>query len=374
MNKIYIVAISLLLLGCEWDLGSSYSPTTETAYIDYYREACDSTSTDLCLRMRFDTDDEFVVSTIDQSGFDDLEWGTRYTVSIEVEYDDNGDDEFYSFNSIDSSEVFDPTDNNFVLTFYMSSDILLDNYDDTWTIAGEKTFSCEEDDCNTLAESYRDSEVIQLSFSAENDELTLLAVSCSASETSFETDCEGVGDYTWDIAHYRSDCGLYEPKLCMLYKEDTDASTEWQILPFEITDFTPQWGLEYEIDVEATIEAQSLTAATFIEQDESPSDETGETFNMIMRTGASGLEESDDDVITYDGVEFDCSTYSQCSDIDDAIDDATDTQERLLLLEALVETSGDSPVILIVDLLCDDGADDFQEECVDDYDDVYWIE
>ena len=96
MNKIYVLFTSLLLIGCDWGLGPSYDPTSETAYVDYYKEACDSTSTNMCLRMRFDTSDDYVLSSVPNVGFDNLEWGKRYTVQVEVEYDSSGDHDLYS--------------------------------------------------------------------------------------------------------------------------------------------------------------------------------------------------------------------------------------------------------------------------------------
>jgi hypothetical protein len=39
-----------------------------------------------------------------------------------------------------------------------------------------------------------------------------------------------------------------------------------------------------------------------------------------MRTGASGLKVSANDVIRYDDAEFNCDRNNQCRDIDDAIE------------------------------------------------------
>ena len=374
MNKIFILFACLYLSACDLDLGSSYDPTTRTMYVDYYREACSETSNLLCLRIRLDTDDAFEVSEISMSGFDDLKWGSRYQVQVEAERDSDGDDTHYSFESIDSTTIIDAGSNEFVLTLNMSSQILLDNQNNSWIIGTEKIFSCSDADCTLLSNSYRDNDKIQLSFTAESDELTLKAVKCQSSDTDFSSVCEGINDAVFDIAHYRSDCGVSEPRLCFVYKEDADGSTDWNILPFEIAGFTAQWGKQYQIDVEVTIKAKDLKSVELVKNDEPPSDETNESFNMIMRTGASGLEESNNDVINYDGIEFNCSRYNKCNDIDDAIEKASSSQERFLILQAFVETSGEVPVILIEDLLCDAGSNEFKTECVSEYDDVYWNE
>jgi hypothetical protein len=372
MNKTLLILACLYLTACE--LGSSYDPKVRIMYVDYYQEACDERSTSLCLRTRFDTDDAFEINSVSVSGFNNLQWGSRYTVQVEAERDSSGKDIHYSFESINSTQVIDASNNEFVLTFSMASGILFDNQNDSWTIAMDKTFVCSPSDCTLLAKSYRDNEKIQLRFSAENNELTLLGVACQSSEADFSTQCEGVNDGVWDIAHYRSDCGLFEPRLCLIYKEDADASTEWNILPFEVIDFTALWGQQYQLDVQIKIEAQDLKSVTFIKENDAARDKINESFKIIMRTGASGLEVSANDVIRYDDVEFNCDRNNQCRDIDDAIERANSSQERFLILQAVVETSGDTPVILIENLLCDAGADDFGAACVSDYDDVYWVE
>ncbi|MEH6449244.1 MAG: hypothetical protein V7765_11275 [Oleispira sp.] len=374
MNKLFIVIASLALSACDLDLGSSYDPTTRTMYVDYYQEACDESSISLCLRTRFDIEDDFEINTVSMSGFDNLQWGSRYTVQVEAERDGDGKDTHYRFESIDSTEIFDASNNNFLLTFNMTSQILLDNQNSSWIIAAEKVFSCSAADCILLAESYRDDQKIQLSFSAENDELTLLAVKCQSSDSNFTSECEGINDAIFDVAHYRSDCGLSVPKLCSVYKEEADASTDWNVLPFEITGFTAQWGKQYQLNVEVKIEAKDLKSVTFKSEETAATDQINESFRMVMRTGASGLEVSANDVIRYDGMTFNCSQLSQCNDIDDAVERATDANEQLLILEAFVESSGETPVIVISDLICDEQSDVFKTECVAKHDDVYWNE
>jgi len=367
---------SLALSGCDLDLGSSYDPTTRTMYVDYYQEACSETTTSLCLRTRFDTDDAFEINTVPMSGFENLQWGSRYTVQVEAERDGAGKDTSYSFEGIDSTEVIDASNNTFVLTFNMASGILVDNQNSTWTIADDKVFSCSESDCTLIENSNGVGEKIQLSFSAENDALTLRTVKCQASDSNFSSECEGINDGVFDIAHYRSDCGLPEPLLCLVYKEKADASTDWHLLPFEITDFTAQWGKQYQLNVEVKIEAKDLISVTFKSEAATPADQIDESFKMIMRTGASGLKESSNDVISYDGIEFNCSRFTQCNDIDAVVKQAAadDDENQYLILQATVESSGEAPVIVIENLLCNaDGNVAFKADCVSDYDDVYWV-
>jgi hypothetical protein len=374
MNKFFVLSVCFLLSACTLDLGSSYDSTIKTLYVDYYQEACDDTSNALCFRTRVDINDTFEVNNISVSGFENLQWGSRYTVEVEAEKDSNGKDISYRLKEINSTVIFDASKNEFVLTFNMDSGILRDNQNNSWIIAADKIFSCSVADCVLLSNSYRDNEKIQLSFSAENDELMLLSVRCQSSETDFSVVCEGSSTEVFDIAHYRSDCGLSEPRLCLVYKEDTDPSTAWNILPFEISGFTAQWGRQYQLDVKVNIEAKDLKSAEFIKENDQAIDRINESFNVVMRTGASGLEASANDAIIYDTVEFNCSRYNKCSEIDNAIERASSNQERFLLLSAFVESSGDTPVIVIQDLLCDAQSNEFITTCVSEYDDVYWIE
>jgi hypothetical protein len=374
MNNFFVLLACLTLSACALDLGSSYDSTIKTLYVDYYQEACDDTSNSLCFRTRFDINDTFKVNNISVSGFEDLQWGNRYTLEVEAEKDDDGNDISYRLKKINSTVIFDASKNKFVLTFSMDSGILRDNQNNNWIIAADKIFSCSVTDCLLLANSYRDNEKIQLSFSAENDELTLLAVRCQSSPTDFSSVCEGSSTEVFDIAHYRSDCGLFEPRLCLVYKEDADASTEWNVLPFEISGFTAQWGRQYQLDVNIKIEAKDLKSVEFMTESDQAIDRMNESFKVVLRTGASGLEASANDVIMYDNVEFNCSRYNKCNEIDKVVERASNNQERFLILSAFVEISGDTPVIVIEDLLCDAQSNEFTTKCVSEYDDVYWVE
>jgi hypothetical protein len=96
-------------------------------YVDYYQEACDESSTSVCLRTRFDTDGAFEIDSVSVSGFNNLQWGGRYIVQVEAEQDSSGKDIHYSFESINSTQVIDASNNEFGLTFNMASGILFDN-------------------------------------------------------------------------------------------------------------------------------------------------------------------------------------------------------------------------------------------------------
>lgn len=371
MKKIILFTILSLLAACDLELGSSFDPTTRTLYVDHYREACNESSVELCFRVRVSEEDSFAITNLPMTGFDSLEWGKRYTLQVEAERSDSGKDSAYRYESQDSEEIMDPASNEFVLTFNMSSGILVDNQDSSWTIAGEKSFVCEQSDCSALTSALANSEKVQLKFSAENDELTLLGVTCQSSENNFSADCEGVGSERWDIAHYLTDCGLHYNRWCYVYKESTQSSDDWQLLGLDITDFSFLWGVEYDIDVTAVKKSGSLNSVTY--DATNSSFEKTETFKLVMRTGGEGLEKSDNSNINYLSLTFDCATNAQCSDIDDAIDRASSGQERILVLQARVVTSAEEPEIEIEDLICDAAGNVFKQECADKYDDVYWL-
>ena len=65
--------------------------------------------------------------------------------------------------------------------------------------------------------------------------------------------------------------------------------------------------------------------------------------------------------------------YSQCIDIDNAIDDVTDSMERILVLQAFVEINEEVPVIIIKELVCNETVADFKTECADKDDEIYWV-
>jgi hypothetical protein len=148
--------------------------------------------------------------------------GSRYTVQVEAERDSSGKDIHYSFKS---TQVIDASNNEFVLMFSMTSGILFDNQNDSWTIAMDQTFVRPRSDCTLLAKFYRDNEKIQFRFSAEDNELTLIGVACQSFEADFSTQCKGVNDGVWDIAHRLQTVGCSSLE-CLIYKENTDASTE----------------------------------------------------------------------------------------------------------------------------------------------------
>lgn len=374
MNKIIgILFASLILQGCDWGLGPNYESTSETLYVDYYQEACSHNSTDMCFRLRKNTNDAFTLSLVDNTGFDSLEWGKRYTVQVEVDYDSAGADSMYRLISVDSEEIVDAATNNFVLTFNMSSQILLDNLNNSWVIAGQDVFSCVESDCVLLTNSYNANEKIQLKFSAQDDQLTLLEVLCSAAENDFSANCEGLNRSNWDIAQYQSDCGLSEPKLCLIYRENDTANNAWHIFPFEITDFSANWGTAYDIQVEVTSSGGSVRSAQWL-QENSTEDLTDSEFNVVMRTGVQGLKKSNSGIINYSGIEFNCERYVQCDSINKAIERADTESERFIALLTEIELVNDETTLIIKSITCDETYGDFKENCLDINEDIIWFE
>lgn len=373
MNKIYVLLASVLLQGCDWGLGSNYDSSSETMFVDFYKEACSSTSAEMCFRMRSSAEESFVLSTVDNSGFDNLEWGKRYTLEVEVEYDSDGADSFYRLLNVDSEDDVDAAANDFTLAFNMSSEILLDNLNNSWILAGEDTFTCTDSDCALLTTSYNASEKIQLKFTAQDDQLTLVNVICSAAEADFSSSCDGISETNWDIAHFQTDCGLSEPKLCLVYRENAASNEAWHVLPFDIDDFTAIWGTKYDIEVEGISSGGSVRSAKWL-QENNNEDLSDSEFNVVMRTGVQGLDKSSSGMISYDDVAFDCEENLQCDLIDDVVDSADSDSERFIALLTEIEIVDGETSLIIKSITCDETYSDFKANCLDENDDIIWNE
>lgn len=385
--------MSLYLMGCDLGLGTHYDDEQRTFFVDYYREACDDSSSELCLRIRSEDESTYSPVSIPTIGFESLEWGTRYKVTANVEINKNGQDESYAFISTLSSEVIDPISNDFVLTIVMSSGILQDNSTDgsesTWILGAEKTFTCEPADCSVIASASRADNKIQLNFNVTSTELVLRSVKCSATEDDFSSECEGVKESTWDIAHYKTDCGLFLPTWCHVYKESSESSSNWTLLPIDITGFTEseyEWGTQYGLNINETLKSGSLYSATLNSENERA--QLIESFKWVMRFDSSS-DKSNQGLFKYLDVEFDCEQYSICNKIDRIINDLNDSEQRILILDGFVEATDESEdasgeesdgnfviegdSVIIEELVCDAAPTNFNANCADDYDDVYWV-
>ena len=365
-----IIVCSGVISGCDWDLGSEYSPTSRTMYVDYYKQPCNDDDQQLCFRGRFDSNESFQVIDQPFSGFSGFEWGKQYTLEVEASRDDNGKDSAYSLLSVvASSEV---TANTFSLTLKNTGDILASTDNVTWTLAAEKSFSCSDAQCEGLVTSEQNSSTIELSFTAAGNALTLNSVLCQSADDSFSADCGGEAAYAWDIAHYLSECGATLPGLCLLYKEKDAADTEYQVLPVAITDFTHQWGVRYlDMDITVVDKAGVIQSVTR-EADASTEEQVTDAFVFVMRTGPGGLANSSAGLLTYDGQEFDCDANNQCAAINSAIDEADADSVQVLLLQAEVSNPGESAELKILDLICNANAESFESDCMSGRDDVFW--
>ena len=369
-----------MLMGC--NLGSHYDPVEKTLYVDYYQEPCSDSATDLCLRTRNGEDGSYSVTTLPMTGFESLEWGIRYQVHVESERDSNGKVISHRLLSIESSEKISPLSSDFVLTLSMSSGILLDNSSDAsgsqWILAGEKTFVCQQADCAAITSALTANQKLQLNFRVENQELALQAVKCAATDADFSAECEGIKENTWNIAHFKTDCGLYLPSWCHVYKEKSESVDDWALLPIDIEAFSDseyQWGTQYEIDVSTVIKAGSLESARY--QKENDSTDLVSTFKFVIRSGDE-LAKSAGGIISYLGTELDCERNNLCYKLDQIISAA---DERILVLEGKVELPGsneepdsnlETKRVVLDKLVCDAKTSRFKVDCADQYDDVYW--
>lgn len=378
-------------------LGSHYDSLEKTLYIDYYQEPCSETSANLCLRTRLGEEGSYSVETVPMMGFDSLQWGIRYKVQVESERDSQGEVTSHTFLSIDSSEDVASVVSDFVLTLSTSSGILLDNSSDgsgaEWILAGESTFTCEPADCIAITSAVSSNKKIQLSFRIDSNALKLQTVKCSASDADFSEQCEGKKDNNWNIAHFKTDCGLYLPSWCHVYKETAESSNDWKLLPLDIEEFTDseyQWGTQYDISVSTVIKSGSLESARFVTENERT--EVTTSFKFVIRTG-SDLAKSDTGLLTYLATELDCERNNLCYKMDQII---AANDDRILILKGKVELSDPGMIpetesgqtleptvndsrksqnsrVVLESLVCDASADKFNADCADKEEDVYWL-
>ena len=109
----------------------------------------------------------------------------------------------------------------------------------------------------------------------------------------------------------------------------------------------------------------TITAASLVTDDSSPVDYTGSSYTYKIILLGSALANDSSGVITlYDGAqELNCSQYSQCSDLNTAIDN----DEWIL-----VKVFTDGSEVVATDVVCsNDNIDDFNS-CVADENDVTW--
>jgi len=264
----------------------------------------------------------------------------------------------------------------------MSSGILLDNSSDAsgsqWILAGEKTFVCQQADCAAITSALTANQKLQLNFRVENNELKLQAVKCAATDADFSAECEGGKENSWNIAHVKTDCGLYVPSWCHVYKETSESSDGWKLLPIDIAEFTDseyQWGTQYDIAVSTVIKAGSIESAIYNKDTkENDSAELVSAFKFVIRTGDE-LAKSADGIINYLGTELNCDRNNHCYKLNQIV---AGSDEKILVLEGKVESSsanddaGSSQVIL-EKLVCDAKTAQFKVDCADQYDDVYWV-
>lgn len=360
---IWPVLLVPALTGCP-QLGQHWDDQQETLYVDYYKTPCDNDSSDLCFRTRENESNSWKVADAPLNGFSAFEWGNRYRLSVITSFNSSGNPTRYQYDSTTSTTAVASGSNTFSLTLYSSSGVLVPQSDSTWQIGGEISFDCGNY-CQTIKAAVDDQQVLQLEFTASAGALTLSSFICSASESSFSSNCEGQSSVSWYIAPFRSDCGTADAQMCLLYK--VNASDDYELLNLSggIDGFSPEWGSEYRIEVTSTVSSGgSITSAVLDTNDSSPDDRSGSTypFWFIVR-GASLSENSNGTWAGYDDMPaLDCSQYSLCSKISTYAGD-----DEWLLLKGYLDSD-----IIVTTVECHDATLSDFRSCVDDVGDVNW--
>ncbi|MCY0967134.1 hypothetical protein [Parathalassolituus penaei] len=354
-----------LLSGCI-ELGRSWSDTTETRLVDFYKEPCDDDANTLCFRVREETGDSWELLDEDVSfdGFTDYQWGYRYEVEVVVSHDDDGDPTGYTFSQVVTQESITDAERSISMNLYSDTGILYAEDDSTWSLGGDISFACG-DSCSDLTTAVTNGQVLELEFSATDGVLTLESFICSADEDDFASVCSGESSASWRVAWFQSDCGLADAHMCLLYKVNSSDDYELLKLADGITDFTPVWGEQADIDVTKTVSnGGNITAVVLDTDDSSPDDRTGSSYPFYMIVRGSELDSSSNGLITlYDGApDLDCSSYNLCSRINGYIDD-----EQWMLIYGYYD--GD---VVVRTVVCHSDDIDSFRSCVDDEDDVNW--
>ncbi|MGB1092039.1 MAG: hypothetical protein ACPGYX_07940 [Oceanobacter sp.] len=349
-----------ILTGCI-ELGRHWDDEVVSLQIDYYKVQCDEDDSNLCFRFRESSDDSWEVLDDDLSGFSEFEWGNRYWINVNVSYDEDGRAEDYEFRSITSSVDYSGIDNAFSLSLYTNAGVLVANDDSNWQLGGEIDFDCGSF-CTDLSSSVSEGYVVSLEFLMSDGELTLNELLCSSSEADYSSDCEGESTLRWQIAAYQTECGLVEAAMCILYRVSSSDDYERLLLEDGITNFDYVWGERGWIEVTKVVsDGGNIESVTLEEVVDDTDDRTGSgyTFNFIVRGDALSGSSSGLIDLYDDKADMNCEMYSQCSDMNDRIDD-----DEYMLLEAYVEDGE----IVVTDVVChDDSLDDFRD-CTDDED------
>jgi hypothetical protein len=358
--KLMLVSVLAGALSACIDLGPEWDDETIDLQVDYYKAQCDQSSSNLCFRSREDEGDSWNLIDEPFNGFDDFVWGTRYWTRTRVSYNSEGKPTGYRLVSVSSSETIASSDSAFSLSLYSGAGILLESNEAEWQLGGEQSFLCG-DFCSEISSAVGQAYVLNVEFSIESDELQLNNVICSSSEEDFSSDCEGETEVSWQIAPFRSECGLAEASTCLLYRLNSSDDFELLVLEEGITGFDYEWGNQYRIDVSRTVsDGGNITEVSLLENDASPDDRTGDDNDFLFIVRGSSLSQTGGDglIALYDEeISMNCERYSQCSDMNGRVSD-----DEWMLLNAFV----DEGAIVVTDLVChEDSLADFRA-CTDD--------
>ena len=358
VSAVLIPLFALSLAGC-LDLGVSYSDKNQTIEVGHYKQQCNKTSATLCFVTRENEKSDYTVFE-NLNGFSSFQWGTRYSLKVETSFDKNGKPNQYQFRSVASEQA---DSNAFSLTLYTATNILTSSDQTNWSLAGEKNFTATAEQGSAIAAAVSDKKVVQLEFTAANNNLTLTKVKCSAAEDNFAANCEGTSTSTWRIAHFQSDCNQSSGNLCLIYR--VNSSDDWELLRTDdgnISGFTPDWGKEYDIEVEKTVSnGGQLVSAKLKTNDETPEDklDTANSFAFVLNGTFLSKSNSDNKIAMYDGGQI-LACDSRCAAINSAID-----SDNLLLLVGYVQGTE----VFVSAVECDENPGKDFDDCVKDYND-----
>lgn len=162
--------------------------------IKHHLVECEGYQVGHCLLIQTEGSDDWVYFYEEIEGFE-FEWGTDYEILVQKQsvtpVFPTDSSLMYSLLEVLSSTQL-PTDDVFSYTTRNSHDRILEIAPQEFSLLGEKTFTCNADDCNNLRSAMEQEQATVLSFQhSENPEAPLLleAVLCADAAESFTESC-----------------------------------------------------------------------------------------------------------------------------------------------------------------------------------------
>ena len=185
-----VLSCALLFLSACGGKSNSENSVELDLYVDHYKAECVGVAVWLCLRTRDTTDMDWTLFYGCIEGFS-YEWGYNYKLKIRVTDIENppadASSKKYTLLKIESKEV-EPTTTTFDVAASLAPGSITNISDGIYQIYGDKQFSCELSQCDTLESLITQDQAILLEFShsfSTQDPMEVTQLKCSSPPKSF---------------------------------------------------------------------------------------------------------------------------------------------------------------------------------------------